>query len=429
MENDFQEYIASLNPPISQANQDILKKIELNTRTLKLPTADIVQELIENGMNRLTALDIVTAAQSYFREQEKRLQYPLGIFWDVENIRIPTKISGEEASEKIKQATKVFGNPVVCNAYFESSDLSTMKPEKRQKLQQCGWNLMDVPHLTKKEVADKVIIVDILLFILDHSDGECTVCLISDDTDFSYLLAKLKSYPKVKTMVISKDGELLKLNANVSMRWGIDILKLPYLYKDRDEDVVTTAAVTCGVTGVASAAAAGVSGGVGGGVPEGAPIATAVTADVAMTGKRPLVEEFITSMVSETSRAEGVGSDGSPKQAKTRSVQYSSSWCSNPNMTMNTSYTDDDTWTCSEAEFNEYDRLQLIKVLRDLTIRENKREHLKSLVGILLKNSNPQAYGDKIVRNDIFDRAKKDGVVIERGTLGSVTLELAKNYM
>ena len=231
MMEDFQEYVLTLNPPVSAANLEILKNAEINSRTLKLPTKDIVEELVTHGMNRLTAMDIVTSAQVYFQEQAERLQHPLGIFWDVENVRIPAKTSGEEASDRIKQAVRSFGNPVVCNAYFESSDKSTMKPEKRQKLQQCGWNLMDVPHLSKKEVADKVIIVDILLFILDHSAGKepCTICLISDDTDFSYLLARLKAYPFVRTVIISLNAQLLKMNADTSMRWAVDILKFPMI--------------------------------------------------------------------------------------------------------------------------------------------------------------------------------------------------------
>eukprot|EP01033_Poteriospumella_lacustris_P016010 gene16010-11457_t len=238
---DLQEYMLSLNPPISEANLEIMRRVDLNPRTLRLPKEEIVKALTEEGMSRISALDIATTALEYLQLQEDCRSHPLGIFWDIENLRIPKDISGDVISDLLKRAVRPMGNPVVCNAYFDSSDKATIAPVKKQKLQQCGWNLMDVAHCFKKEVADKVIIVDILLFILDHtarvsesgsesSDRQpVTVCLVSDDNDFSYLLAKLKAYSNVKTVIISKNRDLLAQNADVSMRWDVDILKRPVL--------------------------------------------------------------------------------------------------------------------------------------------------------------------------------------------------------
>ncbi len=368
---DLQDFFVTLNPPISPANLEIIKKIELNIRALKLPTQEIVQELVENGMYRLTALDIVTSAKAYIEEQEKRLSYPLGIFWDVENIRIPSKTSGESASNMLKQALKPLGNLVLCNAYFESSDMSTMTPEKRQKLQQCGWNLMDVPHLSKKEVADKVIIVDILLFILSYSGQPCTICLISDDNDFSYLLARLKSFPQVKTIVISKSSNLTSMNCDVSMRWGIDILKVP-LAPNMEEEKKELQVV----------------------VPD-----------------RP--------MNNESTSSKKYNSPTIPPIIPTF-MQY---------QTMMHADLSDDELSCSPQEYSEYDRNQLIKVMRRLSFLNGAREHLKSLVGIELLKVNPQAYSDKAARNRVFDQALSAGIINQTGFGGTVTVSLTPNYL
>lgn len=383
--DSFLEYIQSVSPPISDRNVEILQNLELNSRMITaLATSEIVEVLTSNGISRLVALDIVTSAKEYFSQQNQLVSHPLGIFWDVENVAIPRDISGQRAGEMLKKAVSSLGNPLVCNAYFESTG-PNMGMSKRQHLQQCGWNLMDVPHLSKKEVADKVMIVDILLFVLDHADKNCTVCLVSDDTDFSYLLAKLKVYPLVKTVVITKSSlsenwKLLTMFADVSMRWGADIMKVPVVAGERVE----------------------------------APRPPATDINVVAPSPPRAAQQQLSS----------------PNSAK-----YSVGPLKGPNFPTfpnvvvgeddNTSVDDDDTY--SVADSFEYDQNVLEKVLTAL----GSGPHLKSRVGIKLGEYNPAAYnpkGDPIkgkeIRRAVFERGIASGRVIQQGEGGYVTLEL-----
>ena len=75
-----------------------------------------------------------------------------------------------------------------------------------------------------------------------------------------------------------------------------------------------------------------------------------------------------------------------------------------------------------------YDRDQLVRVMKELSRNTNQRAHLKSLVGIKLREANPQAYDDKYSRASLFERAIREGVISQFGTLGNVTIELTPFY-
>ena len=106
-------------------------------------------------------------------------------------------------------------------------------------MQSCGWKLIDTPHvhpkgsseLHAKEVADKMIIVDALLYCMSHQDG-ATLCFITADADFAYLLSKLRSFPAIRTIVVHsavpnvKSSSLLGASANHVLSWD-DILGRP----------------------------------------------------------------------------------------------------------------------------------------------------------------------------------------------------------
>lgn len=344
-------------------------------------------------MSRISALDIATTALEYLQLQEDCRRHPLGIFWDIENLRIPRDISGDVISDLLKRAVRPMGNPVVCNAYFDSSDQATIAPVKKQKLQQCGWNLMDVAHCFKKEVADKVIIVDILLFILDHtarvsesgsekSDRQpVTICLVSDDNDFSYLLAKLKAYPNVKTMIISKNRDLLAQNADVSMRWDVDILKRP---------VLPTAPAVSDLARVAPHSST-------------RPLLATNPGSVhSLSPQRPASvpssEAFAVALAPPVAPAIGpYDSDG-----------------------------DNDLRSISQVEVDEYNTSQLVRVMQVLDHESPEKNGFirKSLVGLRLREMNPGAFGDKEVRTAIFDKALADGIIVQVGAGGNVSVKL-----
>jgi hypothetical protein len=302
-------------------------------------------------------------------------------------------------SDLLKRAVRPMGNPVVCNAYFDSSDQATIAPVKKQKLQQCGWNLMDVAHCFKKEVADKVIIVDILLFILDHtarasesgsesSDRQpVTVCLVSDDNDFSYLLAKLKAYSNVKTVIISKNRDLLAQNADVSMRWDVDILKRPVLPNAR--------AAPLDLSRLTLHAAP-------------RPLATLIPeSGFSRSPQRPA------SAPSTAASAVMLAPAAAPAFGPYDSDGYDSNG-------------DNDLRSISQVEVDEYNTSQLVRVMQALDRESPEKSGFirKSLVGLRLREMNPGAFGDKEVRTAIFDKALADGIIFQVGSGGNVSVKL-----
>lgn len=62
---------------------------------------------------------------------------------------------------------------------------------KRSDLQLSGCHLVDAPHHGRKEVADKMIIVDSMQFAFSNPDG-ATLCFITGDIDYAYMLSVLK---------------------------------------------------------------------------------------------------------------------------------------------------------------------------------------------------------------------------------------------
>jgi hypothetical protein len=109
---------------------------------------------------------------------------------------------------------------------YASIGLGLIPQQKRSDLQLSGVHLVDAPHSGRKEVADKMIIVDAMQFAYTHPEG-ATLCFITGDVDYAYLLAVLQR-PQWKTIVISKGtlSSMLHVNCDCKMRWETDILQL-----------------------------------------------------------------------------------------------------------------------------------------------------------------------------------------------------------
>lgn len=68
-------------------------------------------------------------------------------------------------------------------------DFSLVRPETRRQMQATGWRLLDVPS-GRKEAVDKALLIDLVLFALDHPPP-AVVLLISGDRDFAPALHRL----------------------------------------------------------------------------------------------------------------------------------------------------------------------------------------------------------------------------------------------
>ena len=159
-------------------------------------------------------------------EVEKSLA-PMAVFWDLENMPIPASTSGRDITSSLKSILAPHGDLIQFRGYA-SIGLNHIPPEKRSDLQLSGCHLVDCPHQGRKEVADKMIIVDAMQFAFQHQEG-AALCFITADVDYAYLLATLQR-PQWRTIVISRGTmeSMLDVNCDMKMRWETDILRPIY---------------------------------------------------------------------------------------------------------------------------------------------------------------------------------------------------------
>lgn len=150
-------------------------------------------------------------------------------------------------TEQIRKAAHEFGSVTVFKAYLELSAVGITKEviNLRSELQSSGvsvrspsarlimnrveliplFQLTDCPRMDrKKEVVDKMLIVDMLAFALDNP-APAVVMLISGDRDFVYALSVLRHRRYTVVVVIPPSGShiTLKSQANVVLDWMFDI--------------------------------------------------------------------------------------------------------------------------------------------------------------------------------------------------------------
>jgi NYN domain len=192
----------------------------------------IVTDLVQGGIPIMAARDMTEIAAA----EVGKSQSPLAVFWDLENMPIPTDTSGRDITTSLKSILAPHGDLVQFRGYA-SIGLNNIPEEKRSDLQLSGCHLVDCPHHGRKEVADKMIIVDAMLFAFQHPDG-ATLCFITGDVDYAYLLAALQR-PQWRTIVISRGTmqSMLHVNCDMKMRWETDILQPIYGTQERNEIV------------------------------------------------------------------------------------------------------------------------------------------------------------------------------------------------
>ena len=169
-----------------------------------------------------SARDIVDVAAGIAH----RSRAPMAIFWDLENMPIPTTSSGRDVACRLKSILSSYGELTAFRGYA-SIGLGNIPQQKRSDLQLSGCALVDCPHVGRKEVADKMIIVDAMNFAMNNPEG-ATLAFITGDVDYAYMLATLQPKKQYRTIVISKGTlqSMLDVNCDIKMRWETDILQL-----------------------------------------------------------------------------------------------------------------------------------------------------------------------------------------------------------
>ncbi|KAL8277267.1 hypothetical protein RQP46_010336 [Phenoliferia psychrophenolica] len=151
---------------------------------------------------------------------------PVAVFWDYENLPIPRDIGEAEAVSRLRKMAIGYGHLAVLKAYLDTS-LQGTNTKIRSAMQCSGVSIIDTPHNGSKEVADKMLIVDIMTFALDQK-APATIILISSDRDFAYLLATLRN--RCYNVVIFTNhhqSTSLRAQADEIKEWRTDVLNLP----------------------------------------------------------------------------------------------------------------------------------------------------------------------------------------------------------
>ena len=222
MDTSFDEWVRNdASQPCVKTHADALIKLGTSWDSFRRDDEEaIVQDFVDSGgIPILAARDIVRIAKL----EIERSEAPMHVFWDIENVAIPTAVSASEVMTRLKTILAPYGRWEQCRGYA-SIGLNHIPQKKRSDLQLSGCHLVDCPHNGRKEVADKMIIVDAMKFAFENPNG-ATMCFITGDVDYSYMLAILQR-PAWRTIVISKGTimSMLHVNCDMRMRWETDII-------------------------------------------------------------------------------------------------------------------------------------------------------------------------------------------------------------
>ncbi|KAJ7349496.1 NYN domain-containing protein, partial [Mycena albidolilacea] len=144
-----------------------------------------------------------------------------------ENCHASSQVSGYEIVSAIRNVAHRFGPVKHFKAYLEvpGSD-GPRSLNLRSELQSSGVSLTDCPHNGRKNVADQMIMVDMLAYATDHP-APATLILISGDRDFAYAVSvlRLRRY-EVVIISLPLPGAHISLKSQASMwlDWNLEVL-------------------------------------------------------------------------------------------------------------------------------------------------------------------------------------------------------------
>ncbi|MCO5585205.1 hypothetical protein L7F22_039137 [Adiantum nelumboides] len=161
---------------------------------------------------------------------------PIAIFWDMDNCSPNSGASGQEVATKIRRAAQSTGHDrnkigmiTSFKAYLEVSGESAAQMQLRSELQGSGVSLIDTPKSGRKDVADKMMIADLLSYAIDRRPPALIV-LLSGDRDFAYPLGILRNRGYDILLITPPIGAspILEASATYKLRWRQDVLGIEY---------------------------------------------------------------------------------------------------------------------------------------------------------------------------------------------------------
>ncbi|KAF8559504.1 DUF537-domain-containing protein [Imleria badia] len=165
----------------------------------------------------------------------------VAIFWDYENCSPPSNSSGlgYDIVKNISRIARLFGSVTTFRAYLDISAQSSKSVVLRSELQSSGVSMIDCPHNGRKDVVDKMILVDMLAFALDHPTP-ATIILITGDRDYAYAVSTLKLRKYHVILVVPSSPHTspsLESQASLVIDWSAAVLRT------RTEAVSSTQAI------------------------------------------------------------------------------------------------------------------------------------------------------------------------------------------
>lgn len=153
--------------------------------------SDIADDFVKLDIPLIAAKDIVSS----FLKQT-RLGHDVAIFWDIENVQPPRGVTVVEAARSLMKGFKArFGGNVATFRIYVDISQTQISPAVRVALLDFSIKLVDCPHLGRKEVADKALLLDAFEFALDAERQSPhklpIICIVSGDSDFSPLVSRL----------------------------------------------------------------------------------------------------------------------------------------------------------------------------------------------------------------------------------------------
>ncbi|KAH9853992.1 NYN domain-containing protein [Lenzites betulinus] len=149
----------------------------------------------------------------------------VAVFWDYENCALPATEPSYMIVNKIRQFAHQYGSVKSFKAYVEYTEQTSLKTMAlRSELQSCGVSLIDCPHNGRKDVADKMMMVDMMAHAIDNPPP-ATIILISGDRDFVYAVSilSLRQY-KIILLAPRNAHSGLKGQADAVYNWPDDFL-------------------------------------------------------------------------------------------------------------------------------------------------------------------------------------------------------------
>ncbi|GAA5891487.1 hypothetical protein JCM6882_004488 [Rhodosporidiobolus microsporus] len=151
----------------------------------------------------------------------------VGVFWDYENIRFPSNTAPHSALSTLRELALSKGDVQLWRVYMETDLERTIRTEAlRAHIVQAGWTLADAPHAGRKDVVDKMIMVDMTVFALKAKTPP-VIILITGDQDYWYACSTLRNH-RCRIVLVTTSSATMSLRqaADEVLDWRMDILKL-----------------------------------------------------------------------------------------------------------------------------------------------------------------------------------------------------------